>query len=456
MSNALATVPQGLALPAHLQTPEAAAQIAAANAAAAGGIKTGGFPKISIEGGKFHEIDSQIDGGAPRTYMVAAQPGQPPLPMMCLEAVIIAANPALIKTFYAKKWQKGDAEAPDCQSSNGVTPDAHIAKPQSAVCATCPQNQWGSKISEASGKEIKACSDSKQLVILPAADLTYKALGLAITPAALGDWGKYVKALSDRNIPVNSAVTNITFDHTASFPKLQFQFNRFLTAEEYGAVVERASGDDVKTIVNPVRTIAPALPAPAATPALAASVPAPASAPFVPPVQPAPAPTPPAAQVPAPAGFGAAPAAPAAPATPPPATPPAPAPRVRRTRAQIDAEKAAAAGQIPAAAAPDLSHLPAAIRATVDLVGADSPAGKALLAQFPAPAAAQPAPAPAAAVPSAPAPVASAPAVGGFGATVAAPATPAAPAAGAAAAGASLKELLMKKLGNPPTPPAAG
>lgn len=447
MSTALAVaVPHGLALPAHLQTPEAAAQIAKANAEAAGGIKLGGgFPKISIEGGKFHEIDAAIENGAPRTYMVAAQPGQPPLPMMCLEAVIIAANPALVKTFYAKKWQKGDAEAPDCQSSNGVTPDAHVVNKQSAVCATCPQNQWGSKISEATGKEVKACTDSKQMAILPGADLTYKALGLAVTPSALGDWGKYVAALSERNIPVNSVVTNITFDHTASYPKLKFAFNRFLTAEEYAQVQKRIEGDDVKAIVNPQRSAAPALPAPAAAPQLASPAPAaPAPAPaYVPP------PAPPAPPAPPPAGFGATTAATAAPAAP--AAQEAPK-RGRRSRAEIDAANAAAAASGHAAGqAVDLSYLPPAIKAAVDQVGASSPAGIALLAQFPRPAA----PAPQAAPESVPAsaPPAPAPAASGFGAATAAPA--AAPVgAGVAASGASLKDILAKKLGLPPTPPA--
>lgn len=477
-------VPQSLALPAHLMTPEAAQQIAAANAAAAGGIKTGGFPKISIEGGKFHEVDSSVDGGSLRTYMVPAASGQPPLPMMCLEAVVIAANPALVKTFYVKKWQKGDADAPDCKSSNGVTPDADIAAPQSSVCATCPQNQWGSRISEATGKEVKACTDSKQMVVLPGSDLTYKALGLAVTPAALGDWGKYVKALSDRNIPVNSVVTNVTFDHTASFPKLQFAYNRFLTADEYAQAVKRADGDDVKLIVSPTRRTA-ALPAPAAAPALAAPIPvqptlppvAPPPAPFIPPPAPPPAPIP--MQV---AGFGAVAPPPSAPPTvdpfgghpphvatavnacgglgtqagldmykaltgaalspPNPATPaPATEPpkRHRRTRAQIAADEAAknVAAQPTAPnggdnPAPEGVVLPAAVAPPTPAAGFG---------------ATQPAPTHMAPPASVTAPVV------GFGAAAPVVAPVAAPSAATVAAGMSLRDKLLAKLG---VAPAAG
>lgn len=512
MSNQVTVIPQGLQLPAHLQTPEAAAAIAAMNAAAAGGIKTGGYPKISIEGGKFHEVDASVDGGNPRTYMNPALANQPPTPMMCLEAVIVAANPALVKTFYAKKWQKGDDAAPDCQSSNGIVPDASVVNKQSPVCATCPQNQWGSKISEATGKEVKACTDSKQLVILPAAALDYKALGLQITPAALGDWGKYVKALSDRNYPVNSVVTNITFDHTASFPKLQFAFNRFLTADEYTQAVARGNGDDVNLIVSPMRTAAPA-------PALAAPVSAPALA--APPVTPPPVAADPfagqpphvlatvnqmgglatavgaamyktltgidwpvasAPQTPVPAAPPApvAPIAPSAP-TPPPqppmmagfgtptpplvttsgpttAAPVEPPKRTRRTRAEIAAD---AAAKVPApAGSVDLSHMPEAIQQAIRAVGADSPAGQAMIAQFPPPAAPA-APAPQPAPPVAPAeahkaqpsgvvpPVVAAPVQSGFGAAVAAAPVQTAPTPQVTAAGAALKDRLAALLAKP-------
>jgi hypothetical protein len=380
-------IPTNIALPAYLQTPDIAAQIAAENAAAAGGIRVGGFPKVSIEGGKFHEVN----GAETNTFMMApAAQGQPALPMMCFEAVIIAANPALVKKYYAKKWQKGDDAAPDCQSTNGQTPDAGVASPQSNACATCPQNAWGSKISEATGKEVKACSDSKQMVVLPAwfqGWTEYKALGLSVTPAALGDWGKYVQALSGRSIPVGGVVTNITFDQTAAYPKLMFSFNRFLTPDEFARVQERAKGDDVKNIVSPAvfvpppaQLAAPTIPttAPTVTPVFVPATPA--STPTAPIPVPTPAPATPAAPVTSPS-IDAAAASFAAPHYPPPAvTPPAEEPP-KRTRAKRTTTPAPAG---------DLSHIPAPIQAALAALPADSPARAALLAQYPAPVAADP------------------------------------------------------------------
>ena len=387
MSTELATVPSNIELPAHLRTPEAAAEIAAANAAAAGGIKAGGFPSISIKANKFHIKEN----GELNTLMMAAQPGQPALPLMCLEVVVLAANPSISKTYYEGEFVEGsDPKDPECRSSNGITPDADVQKKQSDVCATCKQNQWGSKISKFSQKDIKACDDSKQLAVIPAADLAFKALGLQIHKGSLRAWGQYVKTLSDRGFPITGLVTNVTFDATQN-GVLNFAFNRFLTPEQSAQVKERAAGQDVKTIVAQTRTIAPALPAPAATALLPGVATAPAApVPAAPPPPPAPAPAP----APAATGFGA-----TQPASPP-ASAPAPAEspkRTRRTREQIAADEAAKAGGVVSKTGSiDLSYLPPAIAAAINAVGADSPAGVAMLAQFPAPAApAAPAPAPA-------------------------------------------------------------
>jgi hypothetical protein len=279
--------------------------------------------------------------------------------MMILESVIVSANPQLSKTYYAGEYQPGDDKEPDCSADNGTVPDSHIVNKQSPTCATCQQNQWGSKISKTTGKDVKACSDTKRLALLPAADLKFEALGLSIPPASLGDWGKYVKALSERNIPVNAIVTNITFDATASYPKLLFSFNRVLTAVEYATVAERAQGDDVKNIVSPVRQIA--------LPQLAVPTPAPAAPPHTQ-VPPPPPPAPPAA----PMGFGAPPAA-------PPAAPAAPVPTPTPEKPKRAPRKAAVQQDL---ALDPLAHLPPEVQATVRTLGLEDPLAQALIAKY--------------------------------------------------------------------------
>lgn len=451
MSNQVAVIPVDLPIPAHLRTPEMLAQIARENAEAAGGIKSGGFPKISIKGGKFHIKDQ---GETTTLFDPPSAPGQPPLPKMLLEVVVVASNKALSKVYYPGDWQEGSAEEPTCQSRDGITPNADAQVPQSTACATCPQNQWGSKISKATGKEVKACSDIKNLVVLAAQDLGYKALGFDVTPAALSEWGQYVKALSARQVSVSAVVTNVTFDHTASFPKLKFSFSRYLTAEEFAKVQQRAQGDDVKTILNQGSLVAPiALPPPASTQPAAP----PATSALTPPSEQPTGAVPPApAAAPVTTGFGA--GAPAA-------QPEEPAKRSRKPRAP-DAETQAAMAQAAAMTTaqvqtltPDVqaavaatgaqldpfAGLPPHVKAACDATGATGT--PAFLATYKALAGKDyPTPAPAMTAPPSPPPVAPAP-TGGFGGVAIPSTAPQAVASAAAVATAgSLAERLRAKL----------
>lgn len=281
MSNALTTVPAQL--PAYLQKYRDQTQ--GINDGAIGGIKATSWPRINIGGSKFSIVR---DG----EKVLITDPSNPQLPKMQLEVVVVGHNPAVNKIFYDGAWQEGDTDEPDCSSDDGVRPDAHIASPQSSACATCPKNQWGSKISE-QGKQIKACSDNKRLVVLPIHDLNSEPLEFTIKPSSLKEWANYVRGLSSRGIDVTTCVTNVFFDPAANYPKLLFRFGRFLTEEELATAVARMDDDAVKVIAMPRTTRAPA-PVPGAQPA---------------PVAPQPAPAPAAAATPAPAPVAPAPVA---------------------------------------------------------------------------------------------------------------------------------------------------
>lgn len=261
-STAVATL-QNTQLPAHLQSASA---LLALNDSALGGIKAGGFPSIGIKGSKFFIKDSSAEN--PNQLVTIAMPDGTQMPTPYLDAVVIAANPALSKKFYDGAYDDSDeGREPDCSSDGGLLPDLHITNPVHSNCSTCPKNQWGSKITP-QGKETKACSDAKRLVIVPSADLKFKALALDVTPAALKDYGAYVRTLSSRNAPIVGVVTRITFDPTASFPKLQFNFLRYLDAAEFTQVQARIDSDEVRNIVSPKRVVAPAQPAAPATTSL--------------------------------------------------------------------------------------------------------------------------------------------------------------------------------------------
>lgn len=394
--NALVVVPSNLELPAHLRTAEAAQAIAAANAAAAGGIRSGGFPRLSKDGSKFHIIDGDSDIVLMNP---PAGPGQPALPMALIRVAIVAANPGKPRIYYKDKKKDGVSVEPTCTSADGVYPDAHVAAPQARSCAECQWSVRGSKISEYSGKPVSACDERKQVAFFPVDPNggvdTSKAYGYAFTPSEFKEWSAYIGALDDKGISVTAVITNLIFDSSVSHPKLLATFGGFLSAEQWQAVLAREHDADVLTIVAPAKRAgpaqAPALPPPPVQPQLP-----PPAAPAGPVVQ-----TPPPAVVipvqappvpPSVPGFGAVaaqqPAASAASATlagtPAPASvaPVAaePAKRTRRTREQMAADKAAATAD------PRIAHLsPEQIQVIQSTGGPDGAVGKALLAQFPAP-----------------------------------------------------------------------
>jgi len=297
-------IPANIKVPAHL-----AARVGVQSALAqslTGGLSSGGeaFPRISIKGSRFRIVDGDTETV---------------LDLTSLDVVIVGANPRLSKTWYAKQWTPDAApSAPDCFSLDGIGPDPQSTKPQNDLCASCPQNAWGSKVTP-QGQQIKACADQKRLAVVAADDADGPIYLLQVTPAALKGLNQYQKELSVRGIPPEIVKTKVSFDTDASYPKLKFTFGGFLDEQVQGIVDELFGSSRVKDITGEV-------PRAAAVPQIAAPAPT-QTAPKVKAVEveeePAPAPAPVAKR-----GFGAAKsepkAKPAAPkAAPAPAATPA-------------------------------------------------------------------------------------------------------------------------------------
>jgi hypothetical protein len=281
-------------------------------------------------------------------------------PIPSVRVIMLKAKPQLSKIYYAKQYEDGDDSSPDCFSMDGVTPDRSIKAPQCGTCAACPQNIWGSKITDA-GKETKACSDSRRLAVVPANDVANEALGgpllLRVPAASLSNLSAYDSLLRQANAAYFGLVTKVSFDTDAAYPKLTFEYDGAATellSEAAGQqILAHRSGEQVNRILEEQvagehaaasETTQPPAPQPAAAPTV------------VEPIVVAPAPAPVAAPAPAPAvdvsgGFGGAVAPAPAPAPAPaavvpvvesPAAPPAPAP------AEVAAVDAGAAPVEPA------------------------------------------------------------------------------------------------------------
>lgn len=191
-----------------------------------GGSLRSGYPRISIKGGKFSDSDGNLNVTG------------------ILEVIIVGANPKLSKTWYSKPWSdEGEPSAPDCYSLDGMEPDPQVEDPQNDICATCPNNAWGSRIT-ASGQQVKACSDQKRLAVVRLEEPDGAVYLLQVTPASLKALNQYQKQLSVRGIPPEIVKTKIGFDPDAQFPKLTFNFGGFLD-EETQSIVDNLFGSDV-------------------------------------------------------------------------------------------------------------------------------------------------------------------------------------------------------------------
>jgi len=229
------------------------------------------------------------------------------LPDLHLDILVVGTLSHETKSFYAKAYKPGDEEKnkqPDCSSLLGDAPDAGVPSPQCATCAVCPQNAWGSKITEA-GKEVKACSDYWRIAITSADDpeTIYQC---NIPPASIKGWKKYNKTLSLRNVDASMVVTRVSLNEHLWV----FDFAGFANAEQYAAVERLLGSTEVQDVLglfgHPQQRAATPTP-------IAAPTPTPTPAPAAPPPPPAPAKGfgKKAAAVPSPAPTPAAPAAPA-------------------------------------------------------------------------------------------------------------------------------------------------
>jgi hypothetical protein len=207
-------------LPAHLQGKVKSTNVFAA------AVSAGGFPVVSIKGKVFH-----VQRGDERTLITKGADGEP---AASLEAVIVAVNPNKSKVYYDQGYEEGSAAKPTCYSNDGLAPAADAEEPQAKKCATCPHNQWGSRITDNGGKG-KACGDSMRLAIAPPDQLNDPML-LRVPAASLKTLGQYGAQLAKRGVEPHHVVTRIGFDYNVAHPALTFKAVRFVEEHELAEI----------------------------------------------------------------------------------------------------------------------------------------------------------------------------------------------------------------------------
>lgn len=232
-------------LPAHLQ------QAGPVEKEFSGGVQSG-FPVVSYRGkvwrvkqGGEEQVYTDTEGNAIQT----------------IEAILVKSNESLSKTYYKGKYSEGDSGKPECWSSDGVKPDKDVPAAVNALCAACPMNQWGSRVTD-EGKKMKACQDVRRVAIMFGHELEAIVSGqkqvseadamlLRIPPATLNPLKDYAeRVLAPKGASPFMLVTKIGFEIEASYPKLTFVGARWLSEAEFGVISELRDSDVVKRIIN--------------------------------------------------------------------------------------------------------------------------------------------------------------------------------------------------------------
>lgn len=166
-----------------------------------------------------------------------------------LDVILVAARTGLSKQYYAGDFQPGTVRKPDCQSIDGIRPDPGVANPINDLCATCRMNAWGSRKNTVTGKDAKACNDTKLVVLAPPSLDADKPLQLSLPVASHKNLSAYIKLLNHNGLAANEVVTRLKFTDDA-FPKLEFNYVKNLTADQATQVAEIAIRDDVQVTLN--------------------------------------------------------------------------------------------------------------------------------------------------------------------------------------------------------------
>lgn len=244
------------------------AEITETARALAGGGDIGGVKRVSIKGGVFRLMSAGKE--------VAA------IDERFLDVVIVKAAPKVSRQFYASSYNPdAAATGPDCASANGEVPDAGVSNPQSASCATCPQNQAGSGQGNS-----RACRYQQRLAVVLADSIDGDVMQLTLPATSIfgkeeGDKRQlqaYVRYLTAMNPPVSPEyiVTRMRFDTKSESPKLHFQPVRWLDETEYETIKEQGQTEDAKRATQSGMETGKA-----ALPPVAAAVAIPAPAPKV-------------------------------------------------------------------------------------------------------------------------------------------------------------------------------
>ena len=230
--------------------------------------------KLSIRGRQFAIV---VNG----ERRVIPNPKDPSVAAAYFPVVVLTANPANGRAWYAHDYDPNDADKntpPDCASLDGVKPDVGVAKPQSDNCASCPHAVYGT------GKLGKgfACGNHKRLAVAAPAHIAgwlktgqieeSQIMRLQVPGGALRNLAAFGGQCAEVGAKMVSVVCQLGFDpEETSFPKLTFTPQSYLPDAEMVDMADKAANTlhakEVAGIKEQTAEPAPVEPVPAAEPA---------------------------------------------------------------------------------------------------------------------------------------------------------------------------------------------
>ena len=114
---------------------------------------------------------------------------------------------------------------PDCSSRDGKVGyprESANGVPAAINCATCPKNQWGSKVKDGIPQKGKACKNVMNIAFLMEGSVFPH--HIPITPGSLSSWTDYAKRLTTARIPkpIYGVVTKIKLVKVTNDSKLDY------------------------------------------------------------------------------------------------------------------------------------------------------------------------------------------------------------------------------------------
>lgn len=188
------------------------------------------------------------------------------VPVGIMKVVILDFAKRRGRAYYEGGYDPDKESAPICWSADGITPDGSAPQLQAKKCGECPKSVKGSKITE-QGKSVSACGEHRMLALVPANKLDFTPLRLKI--AVTSDFDKqspnaaantqqgwfafrqYMDYLKSVGVSHTAeVVTKMKFDSGATYPKILFAAERWLTPEELAIVTPLSKQEDVQSLLG--------------------------------------------------------------------------------------------------------------------------------------------------------------------------------------------------------------